>query len=407
MTYNSCSNSGYTSAIVSASPNPVPGSISGTTNVCMLYYDSAYYRIKKLTGVPNYIWTVPPGATIVEHPGGLGENDTIIKVKFVPNSSLIDNYIEVRSLGCNLSAPRKLQIVNGTAPSFQNGSWIYGPTNVCEDIQSSALPNGDTVVYYISKARNASSYEWVVPSNARIVAHPAGLGINDTIIKVIFNSSFRTGTINVFANNHCFSNGARLNLNISVKSANKPSNILTIQTNNCPNRSYYFYVSAMPTYATSLRWSIPSNLRIDSGQGTTRIKVSAISSSIAINGDVSVYAVNNCSVSATTTSKLNIAACAQFAATKMASNILVAEEKTKIELTIFPVPVIDNINIQINGGKSSQAEIRILDLQGRLIKEFFCNGSKIQLLLSNIRAGVYILEYKKDKQVVVKKFIKL
>jgi hypothetical protein len=163
----------------------------------------------------------------------------------------------------------------------------------------------------------------------------------------------------------------------------------------------------MPTYATSLRWSVPSNLRIDSGQGTTRIKVSAISSSIAINGDVSVYATNNCSVSATTTSKLNIAACTQFAATKMGSNILVAEEKTKIELTIFPVPVIDNINIQINGGKSSQAEIRILDLQGRLIKEFLCNGSKIQLPLSDIRAGVYILEYKKDKQVVVKKFIKL
>lgn len=373
----------------------------------MLYYDSAYYRIKKLIGVPNYIWTVPPGATIVQHPGGLGENDTIIKVKFVPNASLIDNYIEVRSLGCNLSAPRKLQITNGTAPSFQNGSRIYGPTNVCEDIQSNALPNGDTVAYYISKARNASSYEWAVPTNARIVAHPAGLGINDTIIKVIYNSSFRTGTINVFANNHCFSNGDRLNLNISVKSANKPSNISSIQINNCPNRSYYFYVSAMPTYATSLRWSVPFNLRIDSGQGSTRIKVSAISSSSVINGDVSVYSINNCSVSATTTSKLNMAACAQFAATKIASNLLMAETKTKIEFTMFPVPVIDNLNIQINRGESLQAEIRIVDLQGRLIKAFLCNGSQIQLPLSHIRSGVYILEYKKDKQVVVKKFIKL
>jgi hypothetical protein len=163
----------------------------------------------------------------------------------------------------------------------------------------------------------------------------------------------------------------------------------------------------MPTYATSLRWSVPSNLRIDSGQGTTRIKATAISSSIAINGDVSVNAINNCSVSATTTTKINIAACAQFTTTKSVSNLLMAQEKTKIELIMYPVPVIDNLQIQIYGGEFSPAEIRILDLQGRVIKDFFYNGSNIQLPLSNIRAGIYFIECKKDKQVIIKKFIKL
>jgi hypothetical protein len=79
-----CYSSGYRQIYVTAAPFSVPSIISGPTNPCIYTNtgDSATYTISKVTGALGYVWTMPVGATIASHPGGIEDNDTIIKVTF-------------------------------------------------------------------------------------------------------------------------------------------------------------------------------------------------------------------------------------------------------------------------------------------------------------------------------------
>ncbi|MFN8245055.1 MAG: hypothetical protein U0T56_01545 [Ferruginibacter sp.] len=78
-------------------PN-APGEITELTNSC-IYINSplvATYSIRKVANASSYIWTVP-GITIIDHPAGLGVNDTIINVSF--NGSFVSgSQIAVQSM---------------------------------------------------------------------------------------------------------------------------------------------------------------------------------------------------------------------------------------------------------------------------------------------------------------------
>src|SRR5206468_820286 len=125
------------------------------------------------------------GATVSSHPGGAGINDTIINVSY--NSSFISgSLIKVQAAACLTSAVSNLAVfVTGPAAA----GIISGPIEACSYIGTINL-----ATYTIRKVAGASSYAWAVPAGATIYSHPAGSGVNDTIVKVYFNSSFVSGS---------------------------------------------------------------------------------------------------------------------------------------------------------------------------------------------------------------------
>ena len=248
---SNCASSGDRSLNVTTSTSSTPGAISGPTNACAFIGNDlqATYTIRKVSNASAYIWTVPAGMAIISHPGGAGINDTIVRVVF--NSNFISgSSIAVQSAGCVPSAARSLSIIKTGGPSTPSA--ISGEANPCAFVGTNT-----TTAYHIAQAPGASSYNWSVPAGST-ATHPNGVGVNDTIILVTYNTGFTSGTISVTATNGCGTSSAR---SFSVK-ALVPSTTPTITG---PTDPCLWIGTAGATYtirkianATAYTWTIPS-----------------------------------------------------------------------------------------------------------------------------------------------------
>jgi len=248
-----CGNSGFRSLTVTATATAAPVSLAGPTNACP-HIDSdidVTYITQKVAGASSYVWTVPTGVTITGHPAGLGANDTVITVKFDGNF-VSGTSIAVQAQSCGLSAARSIAINRSGVPASPGA--ITGPTNVC-----GFVANAQTVFYSISPVVNAGFYTWTVPSGATIVSHPAGTGVNDTIVGVVFSTLFSIGDITVMAENGCGNNGKVRSLTVrSLAPTSAP--VISGPTDPCPwiGTPGATYTINKIANATGYTWTVPS-----------------------------------------------------------------------------------------------------------------------------------------------------
>ncbi len=287
-----CGNSG-TRALTLVTPIPTtPVPISGPTNAC-IYIDAATtatYSIRKVNTATSYIWQVPDGVSIVAHPAGLGVNDTIISVSFNNNFISGTNISVSAATECGSSAIRSLSIIRNAA--FTPGT-ITGPSNVC-----AFTGNDISVTYSIPSGNNATFYNWVLPPGV-VATHPAGTGINDTIIEVVFPPNYVTGIISVAAGNGCSISVPRV-LTVQKISPKTPS--LVGPTDPCP------FIGASPaTYsirkiaeATGYNWSIPAigaTVVHQNPAGPNDTLIFVTYNTNFTTGSISVSAFNQCATS--------------------------------------------------------------------------------------------------------------
>jgi hypothetical protein len=71
-------------------------------------------------------------------------------------------------------------------------------------------------------------------------------------------------------------------------------------------------------------------------------------------------------------------------------------------IKVYPNPATDNIII----GAPRQAVIKILDIQGKLIKTLETTGNNTSIDVSELPGGIYILEVRTPNDVIIKKLIK-
>jgi hypothetical protein len=184
-----CGSSGTRSLTIMRKIPSTPISISGTTDACPLMgtANTTFYTTRKVTNATSYNWAVPPGASIVSHPGGAGVNDTIIEVSY--DNSFTSGNISVRAANnCWESTPRVLLVTRRvpTTPSLISATT---PTD-CP---------GKQVTYTISAVTNATYYLWTVPAGATIIS-----GDSTTSIVVQYPDASVSDTIRVQAGNNCF-----------------------------------------------------------------------------------------------------------------------------------------------------------------------------------------------------------
>lgn len=75
-------------------------------------------------------------------------------------------------------------------------------------------------------------------------------------------------------------------------------------------------------------------------------------------------------------------------------------------ISVYPNPVTTTVTIEIPKVAGGEALIDITNIQGQLIKTFTPTGNKTNIDVSAFPSGVYIVEVKTEKGVVVRKFIK-
>lgn len=187
--------------------NPVlpatPGIISGNGNPCthIVNGTDAVYSIRKIPFATAYNWLTinnTSGGTgsiiITGHPGGTGENDTIVTVRFT--AGFRTGNIKVQSVRhCSMSLQRNLTV---TTKKVETPGVVNGNPIPC---------TGATEEYSCPLVANASGYKWTAPLNAKILS---GQGTNK--IKVLYPAKeilFKPGNISVMALSPCGNSGKK------------------------------------------------------------------------------------------------------------------------------------------------------------------------------------------------------
>ncbi|MEO8769021.1 MAG: T9SS type A sorting domain-containing protein [Ferruginibacter sp.] len=280
----------------------IPSVITGPVNVCPYINGPAVtYKINKAPGAKIYVWPQNSTGMTITHPNGLGVNDTIISVifttGFVPGSLTVGG-----GNWCGLGRMKNLTL--NTNLASQAGT-ITGPVDLCPFMQSVTNPSGIPATYTIRKVVDASSYVWTVPADAIITSHPGGAGFNDTIIAVVYNSNFVSGSVTAQAVNVCGAKSARA-VSVSRKVSGTPGSIVgptTVcdykQSSSNPTGTPVDYHIKKVTYATSYTWTIPAGASAvhpqPSGVNDTIITVTY--SSGFTGGAITVKSNTNCNTS--------------------------------------------------------------------------------------------------------------
>ena len=155
---------------------------------------------------------------------------------------------------------------------------IIGPSTICAD--------GNTIyTYRVDSVPTSFYYIWSVPNGVTVI----GSYNNDTI-KVKFSTNFYSGQFSVMSVNKCGSSPMTYG---TVSNNNLYSNIGTITGPGdlCP------YLGQSVTYSVTnqsgtFTWTVPTNMTIQSGQGTNSITV-LVSNSFS-SGTISVNLNNGC-----------------------------------------------------------------------------------------------------------------
>ncbi len=396
-----------------------PGSISGPTDPCPYMQSAANpsglpatYTIRKVIDATSYTWLVPANATISSHPGGTGANDTIITVIF--NSSFTTGSLSVQAFNfCGSKSPRAITL---TKKASGTPGTITGPTAVCAFQQIPPHPAGTPVDYTIRKVTYATSYTWALPAGAT-ATHPGGNGINDTIIRVTYTSSFTGGVITVKSNTNCSTSSAR-SLSIMYKLPYTPGTITASTATACPQRRITYSLASLPSYATSVQWTVPASGALISGQGTLSIVVEFAGPTSATD-TIRVIAVNDCGSSAQ--KKLKVALLTGTCRNAGKSNeqnvppAITISTPTEISnitepnVTVMPNPSQHYFNLLATGyDPKIPIRMQVTDATGRTIetKQNVLNAETIQVG-QNYRPGIYFATFIQGTRKKIIRLVKL
>lgn len=149
-------------------------------------------------------------------------------------------------------------------------------------------------------------------------------------------------------------------IKFAVKSAPAKASVITGPANvKVGQTGVYFSVTAVAgvTYA----WTLPTGALIDSGQGSSKIKVDWGT----VGGTVSVIAINNCGSSAATTKTVGVVPALTSSVTSSNADNSVA---VKNEIVLYPNPAGAIATIQFTSKAAAKYTITIADAQDKVLE---------------------------------------
>ncbi len=392
---SACGNSADKLLYLKAQLPSTPVSITASSNnICPFLGNNipVTYRIPRVPSASSYIWTAQSGNTVITHPNGPGENDTLVNVTF--SSGFSTSVLTVQAVNdCGTSAIRSFTI---TRNSPATPGLISGPVNICAHLS----PNGLPATYSVGSVGTVENYSWTLPSGASAV-----IGQGSNTVSLIYPPDYSAGAISVTASNGCGTSGPR-NLSVTRLNPATPSVIDVIQVQDCPARRFIYSITSIPSNATSVQWSFPPGATLVSGGGTNSIQVDYPSG--AIIGTVSVTASNNCASSSTRSTQVRIPACPPSLAGKPGTARLgiPVDDKQAPEISIYPNPSASEFRVNTGGEMYSPVNIRVLDAGGRVMSRFRTIPGQQITFGTDLKPGIYFVEIICDSRKMIRKIVK-
>ena len=378
-----------------------PTSIAAVTNVTGLVSET--YRIKKVLYATSYNWYMNRGTNAtITHINPLGVNDTAVIVTFV--NCFVRDTLSVKSVApCSVSTAKTAILIANTVPASVAGiGTVGGDFAVC--IGTTKTFNAIAGTPTTSQAPIAS-FRWTKPTNTVITSATS----DSSSITVSFGTGFTGGSLTAKGVTACGVIGTTA---VSAILQYLPPTALSISSstaiyNACINSSvtYTAIVGAPTTSQTPtsvFRWTRPNN--------TTVTAASADSSSITVRfntgyvgGTLSVRGQSRCGTLGVTKSQaLTHTGCA--VGTKMSVPVTTETNINSFEVSLYPNPSAGEFKLLVNlvGGKTptmTKAIVKVIDLQGRLIKSFECNANQPTAIGNELKPGVYMVEVRIGNEV--------
>jgi large repetitive protein len=274
------------SLTIETSP-PTPGPISGPNYAC-IPQTGVVYSIAPVPTATSYLWYFDAGTTGASFVGPT--NGTSVTVDFgpTPNSGYKLRVIAINA--CGNSEFSGLLIRNAISVPH-----ISGPSTVCA---------GASGVFSVPTAVvGAVSYTWTAPAGATIDGNPSPYNTTNLSVTIVMPAGFTGGQVCVAAVDPCSVATAFRCMDVKTIPG-KPNKVLG-SNDACPGDTGAVYNIVAVANATSYTWTVPANVVITSGQGTTSITVDFLAG--FTNGNICVTADNACGSS--------LPACIQVAST--------------------------------------------------------------------------------------------
>jgi len=124
--------------------------------------------------------------------------------------------------------------------------------------------------------------------------------------------------------------------------------------------------------------------------------------SLYIGGTLSVKGQTSCGTQGTAKSQaLTHAGCA--AGTKMSVPVTTTDAGS-FELSLYPNPSAGEFKLLVGvtptmATKATKAIVKVIDIQGRLMKSFECNANQVTALGNELKPGVYMVEVRMGNEV--------
>lgn len=347
-----------TTGSVPASPGLISGNNGGVCN--------STNNVYSIAAVPNtafYVWTVPTGATIVS-----GQGTTSITVNYSNNFSSGD-IVVAASNACGQSPSNTARKLTITAIATIPGTITGQASGLCGQINK---------VYSISAVAGANSYLWTVPAGATIVS-----GQGSASITVNFVNNFGTGNLCVKTINTC---GNSANNCLNLQGIPSVPVVINGPKSVCAKQSNVVYSITSVIGATTYTWNVTNQVKILSGQGTNSLTVQFLNK----DSEITVTAGNGCGSSVSQAIVVSVGCVTG----RLASD----EESESSEVSVFPNPSDDIINIKIKNG-FGKYNFKAINILGQLIYEndFLLEEDKISIDLKQLPKGTYIGRISNDK----------
>jgi hypothetical protein len=379
-----------------------PTSIAAVTNVTGLVSET--YRIKKVLYATSYNWSMNQGTSAtITHINPSGVNDTAVTVTFA--NCFVRDTLSVKSVTpCSISAVRTSILYAYSTPAAVLGiTTVGGNFATCIGVNKTFTAVRGTPT---TLQAPIASFRWTRPANTTIVSATS----DSASITVSFNTGYTGGSISAKGVSQCGTIGTTASTAILQF---LPPGVLSIASstgsyNACIGNSitYSALVSAPSTSqvaASVFRWTKPNNTSITSASADSSTITLQFNTGY-IGGTLSVRGQTSCGTQGTAKSQaLTHAGCA--AGTKM--SVPVTTTANSFEVSLYPNPSAGEFKLLVNlvGGKTptmatpTKATIKVIDLQGRLIKSFECIANQPTAIGNELKPGVYMVEVRMGDEV--------
>lgn len=362
-----------------------PVSIAAVTNVCGL--TTSVYKIKKVNYATSYNWYLNLGTNAsITHLNAPGVNDTAVMVTFF--NGFNKDTLCVKSLtACNASIAKSIVLNAKILPTTVAS--ISGIKTPCigETITYNAIASMPTISQTAIRI-----FHWTKPNYTTILSANA----DSSVINLKFNTGFTGGNVSVKGESACGIIGSAKTLTLQYLTPT-PTSIAssTGAYNACVGVSVnYTAVVPAPTasqrIASVYRWTKPNNSVIlnaneDSSSISLQFKTGYIGGSISVKGQTA------CGITgAAKTQAITHVACNP--GTKL-DPIFSDKNKDRFNVIISPNPTTTEFSLKVtNADFDKNIEIKIRDVEGRLIKSFFTTSNQNILFGNDLMPGVYMLE---------------